>query len=317
MRALTFKNTQGLNAYEAACELADHEMPYPTFDEIEEAGAKVAETLLKVLMDTALEDHITTILTGVIGGFHSAAIRIEREADKAADDMRRLAREFDGNEIADQELQDATLRQYRADAAQMITESLRDACSQNFTELTGEVWTPWKGSAKNRNSVTFAQVEAKDALKARAQAQNSLCNPGDSVVVFRGSSKANKAEDASRIFDALNYARELHPDMKLACTGNNGAETIAMNWAAQKGVQRILAKANFDKFKKAAPFRANDELMALDPVLVFTLEASLAPEKGEDVTPFGPVLNIQDAAKAKGIKVLKITAKKAAAKVDA
>jgi hypothetical protein len=66
------------------------------------------------------------IYTGVealIGAFHSAAGRIEREADRARDLMRRLDRDFDGSEAADVELQEATAKARAGDAA---TQAFRD-----------------------------------------------------------------------------------------------------------------------------------------------------------------------------------------------
>ncbi len=59
--------------------------------------------------------------------------------------------------------------------------------------------------------------------------------------------------------------------MALATTG---AEKLAIKWAKGKNVTLILAKADFDKFGRAAPFRANDEMLELDPVCVVTLPAA-------------------------------------------
>ncbi|NHN20230.1 DUF2493 domain-containing protein, partial [Bacillus amyloliquefaciens] len=79
------------------------------------------------------------------------------------------------------------------------------------------------------------------------------------------------AEDAGRIFDALNWAKQEWPDMALATTGAKGSEKLAIKWAQQKGVKLILARADFDTHGKAAPFRANDELIALEPEVCLTL----------------------------------------------
>ena len=84
------------------------------------------------------------------------------------------------------------------------------------------------------------------------------------AVAFRGAPMADTAEDAGRIFDALNWAKGEWPDMALATTGAKGAEKLAIKWAQQKGVKLILARADFDAHGKAAPFRANDDLIALD-----------------------------------------------------
>lgn len=90
------------------------------------------------------------------------------------------------------------------------------------------------------------------------------------IPAFRAAPFADSGTDAGRIFDA-NRARRQWPDMTLATTGAKGAERLAIRWAQQKGVTVVLARADFDRHGKAAPFRANDELMALEPKCCLTL----------------------------------------------
>ncbi len=299
----------GLSAFDTLCAKAAHEMPYPAQSEVEHLGLAVTNELLDAFMNTALEDHLSTIMEGVIGGLHSAILRIQREADRSQDDMRRLIRDFDGSEIKDVELQEASLAFHRAEAAVMVMEVLREAANANYTAQTGEVWMPWRGSAKSQ-ATTYAQIEIKDALRAKQRRDQAFADPGSEVVVFRGSPKANRLMDANRIYDALNWALAQHPDMRLATTGNHGAEQLALKWARDKKVKTILAKANFEKFKAAAPFKANDELLALDPVLVLTLERSLEAVADEELRPFGPAANLGQKARDKGVRVMGVAAKR-------
>ena len=90
--------------------------------------------------------------------------------------------------------------------------------------------------------------------------------------------------------------------LKLATTGAKGAEKLAIKWAKGKNVTLILAKADFDKFGRAAPFRANDEMLELDPVCVLTLAGTLNRQRGESSQPFGPALNLGQKASEKGIR---------------
>jgi hypothetical protein len=120
---------------------------------------------------------------------------------------------------------------------------------------------------------------------------------------------ADTADDANRIFDALNWAQTQWPDMALATTGAKGAEKLAIKWAKSKNVTLILAKADFDKNGRAAPFRANDEMLELDPVCVLTLANSLNPLRGEGMKPFGPALNLGQKAAEKGIRHVTIKAR--------
>ena len=141
-----------------------------------------------------------------------------------------------------------------------------------------------------------------DALRASKARKHQATDPGATIVAFRAAPQADTADDAHRIFDALNWARDQWPDMALATSGAKGAEKLAMKWARQKGVTLVLAKADFDRHGRAAPFRANDEMLEFDPVCVLTLANSLNPERASDLKPFGPALNLAQKAAERGLR---------------
>jgi hypothetical protein len=257
--------------------------PHPTEDALIQLGRALMTELVDVISDTALEDYQTIIGEALIGAFHSAAGRIERDADRARDTMRSLDRDFDGSEAADTELQDATAKARAGDAATQACELIRDAASETWTVATGEVWTAWRGSRRGTH-LTAAQLEAKQAIRAIRNRKSGEADPGGPVVAFRGAPTADTAEDAGRIFDALNWAKSEWPDMALATTGAKGSEKLAIKWAQQKGVKLILARADFDTHGKAAPFRANDELIALEPEVCLTLVHSVDRGQGRAAT---------------------------------
>lgn len=72
--------------------------------------------------------------------------------------------------------------------------------------------------------------------------------------------------------------------MALATSGARGSEKLAIKWSQQKGVKLILARADFNAYGKAAPFRANDDPIALEPICCLTLAQSLdqARDAGAD-----------------------------------
>ena len=265
--------------------------------------------LLDVIADTALEDFQTLLGEALIGAFHSAAGRIERDADRARDTMRRLDRDFDGSEGSDVELQEATAKARAGDAATQAAERIRDAASDAWTVSTGEVWTAWRGSRRG-SFLTAAQLEAKQAIRAVRERRADDAHHAGPVVAFRGAPTADAAEDAARIFDALNWALAEWPDMALATTGAKGAEKLAIRWAQQKGVTLILARADFDAHGKAAPFRANDELIALEPEVCLTLARSVGRAR-EDQRPFGPALNLGRQAMESGLRHVAVKARAA------
>jgi hypothetical protein len=304
-----FTPTDG-TTYAAICAAANDERAHPEEAQLAHLGQALMTETLDVLSDTALEDDVGAIAEGLLGAFQSIALRLQRAHDRAADDVKRLTRDFDGSEVADSDLQAATRKSYASEAVLRAVEIIRDAASDTYTVATGEIWSPWKGSTKTHLS-TAAQIDAREAVRAKQARQTALTHPGDQVVAFRGSPTADTAEDAGRIFDALNWARTTWPQMKLATTGAKGAEKLAMTWARQKGVDVILARADFNRYAKAAPFRANDDMIALEPVLVLTLANSLNVGRSADLHPFGPALNAGQKAQELGYRHMAIQPKRA------
>ena len=283
----------------------DDPRPHPEEDALAHVGSALVTELLDLVAETALEDFQATLVEGVIGGMHSAIERIRRDADRARDEARRLVRSFDGSEVADDELQEATRRFTAADVAVTGLEILRDAAAANYTVQTGEVWTPWRGSVR-ASKVTAALVDARDALRAHRQRAQRDAHPGGTIVAFRGAQAATSGLDANRIFDALNWALGQFPDMTLATCGAPGSEKLALRWAAQKKVAVILVRPDFERHRNAAPFKANDTMLALDPALALTLPASLEPRESERERPSGVVLNLGQKAEDAGVRHIRI-----------
>jgi len=280
---------------------------YPQDEALSHVGTAMMQELLDVMLDTPLEDHLL-IAEGLLGGLHTAAQRIERSADKARDEINRGVRDFDGSEVADTELQEATAKARACDAALAAVEKIRDAAAAAFTVATGEVWSPWKGYIR-QSPTTAALMDAKEAIRSNKAARHAATTPGAVIVAFRASPQAVGPLDASRIFDALNWAKETYPTMALVTTGLHGAEKIAMRWAQQKRVTIVLAKADFNRHGRSAPFRANDEMMALDPVHVLTLAATLETSGVAESTPFGPALNLAQEAAKRGVPHIALKAR--------
>lgn len=297
--------TDPLSAFEAQALTLDDPRPHPPEDALAQLGHCVMTKLLDVLSGTALEDFQPVLAETLIGAFHSAAHRIERDADRARDELQRQVRDFDGSEIGDADLQGATRRTRAADVAVQAVEMVRDAAAQAYGLATGEVWQPWRGSVK-ASRLTAAQVEAREAIRAIKARRQGAVDPGAIIVGFRAAPQADTALDAGRIFDALNWARQIWPGMALATTGLRGGEKLAQKWARSNGVTTILARASFDLNGPAAPFRANDQLLELEPVCVLTLANSLDPARDGDLKPFGPALNLGQKAAQRGVRCVAV-----------
>lgn len=199
-----------LSAYEAQTLQLEDPRPHPPEAALSQLGLGLMNEVLDLTSNTALEDFQTIVCEALIGAFHSASQRIEREADRARDTLNGLVRTFDGSEVVDTEIQDATRKVVAADVAAMALDMVRDAAASGYTAATGDVWTPWKGSVR-ASRTTAAQVEARDVIRQREDRKHRATDPGALVVAFRASPIANGHEDANRIFDALNWALERCP----------------------------------------------------------------------------------------------------------
>ena len=290
-----------LSAFEAQCLMLEDPRPHPPETALIQLGQVLTTELLDLLADSALEDFQTTLVEALIGAFHSAAQKIERDGDRARDNLSACLRDFDGSEILDTEIQNATQTVRAADVAVLAAEIIRDAAAAAYRTSTGEVWSPWRGSVRPTR-VSAAQIEARAALVACRAARAAQSHPGAFVVAFRGATHADTARDAGRIFDALNWAKAQWPDMSLLTSGAKGAEKLAIRWAQQKGVTTVLARAEFDRHGRAAPFRVNDLMLEFRPVCVLTLANSLDPDRSSLAKPFGPALNLAQKAREAGVR---------------
>lgn len=306
-----FFNTAELEGFDARTAALEDPRPHPTGPQLEQLGHALMSELLDVWLGTALEDHAVPVCETFIGGLHAGVQRLERAADRERQTLADLLRDFDGSEVADVDLQEAKAR---ADALDVAAEALvlvRDAAAAAYGVATGEVWSPWRGSVRGGRA-TAAQVDAQAAIRAAEDRRRAGADPGDAVVALRASPRSDAPEDAVRIFDALNWALTQWPQMSLALTGARGGEQIAKRWAQQKGVRLVLARPDFERFGRAAPFRANDQLIALRPVCVLVLPDTLGPAAQAGAPPFGPALNLAEQAGRLGIRCVRIAPRPAA-----
>ena len=303
-----FFNSADLDGFDALTAALEDPRPHPTEAALRQLGEAAMSEMLDLVLGTALEDHATTICETFIGGLHAGVQRLDRDADRFREDLARALRDFDGSEVADGDLQEAKRRADAVDVAARSLEHVRDAAADCYATGTGEVWSPWRGSVRG-SVTTAAQIDAQEALRCAQARRLDSSDAGATVVAFRASPRGDAPEDASRIFDALNWARGEWPNMSLALTGAKGGERLAKRWAQQKGVPMVLAKADFERYGRSAPFRANDQLMALRPVCVLVLPESLGVSAAAGAPEFGPALNLAEQARHRGVRCVRIVAR--------
>jgi hypothetical protein len=276
------------------------QMPFPAEDEVKQLGHAILTEILDCFGKDATEEHAQRIAHYVLGGIQSAINYFDGQYDRAALEMDELNREQDGSEVKDGQLAEATGKARYFEALLMVLETFRDAGADTFHVMTNTVWTPHRGSAKSVTT-SFAMMEVAETLRRKAKRDNTGYDPAAQYVVFRGVQSANREEDAKLIYRALDWARQKFPNMHLAVTGNSGAETIATSWAKNKKVTVHLDQLR-KKEGNAGPFKCNDRLLSLKPVMVLYMPTPSNPTNEAEAKPNGIVLNI--AQKAQESRVL-------------
>ena len=263
--------------------------PLPEARSAAGAVADIFDARVSCLNDTRLEPDLEDLLWNVTNVFHRAGERIERELDDNEVAQRRSQREQDGSEVMSVELE-RLLRE----GATMIErrdsmEFFRDACAEQFRIHLLKAWTPRSSSKVNRKALTSAVVSSRDFINARQRAEQQVLVPAGTLIAL---SSGPAYSDHRFIWDLLDKIHAKHPDMVLAHGATpSGGERIAARWADHRSVTQIPFQPDWTRHKKAAPFKRNDEMLAILPKGVVILPGT------------GIQDNLRDKAKAMGIKV--------------
>ena len=269
----------------------------PAWDEAESTDAvmRAFHILAEAAPDgTQLADERGNLLWGFVNALDAQAQRLDRAADRLIPRIRELQREQDGSEIRSRELELATDRANNLTERRDAFEQLRDAAAEAYRGLTGEVWRPRRGShVSQTGKLTSAVIEARDFQRAKKDRENTAHLPQGTLVAVAGGKEAN---DAGKIIAHLDKVKAKYADVVLVHGGGPGAEKIAAGWAERNGVHQVVCKPDWNAHGRAAPFRRNDELLALLPKGVIAFPGS------------GITDNLVDKAKTLGIPVQKVAA---------
>ena len=248
----------------------------------------IFDAMVSTFIDTRLEPDLEDLLWNLTNVFHRAGERIERELDDNEVAQKRSQKEQDGSEVKSVELETflregATMLE-RRDAMEFF----RDGCADQFRIHIRKPWTPRSGSKVNRKALTSAVVSSRDFVNARQRAEKQVLIPAGTLIAFSSGPNFN---DHRFIWDLLDRVHAKHPQMVLAHGATpTGGEKIAALWADQRNVPQIPFKPDWNRHKKAAPFKRNDALLEALPAGVIILPGT------------GIQDNLHDKAKAMGIK---------------
>jgi YspA, cpYpsA-related SLOG family len=162
-------------------------------------------------------------------------------------------------------------------------ELFRDQAADQFERHTGSSWRPRTGT------LTSAMIDSRDFLAAKRRAESEVLLPAGPKIAFTGGPDYN---DHRAIWDRLDRVHAKHPEMVLLHGGTpKGAERIAACWADNHKVPQIAFKPDWARHAKAAPFKRNDQMLAVLPIGVIAFPGS------------GISANLADKAKKMGIPV--------------
>ncbi|ESX86592.1 MULTISPECIES: DUF2493 domain-containing protein [unclassified Mesorhizobium] len=265
--------------------------PLPGGDHAAGAVADIFDALIATLSDTRLEPDLDDLLWSVTNVFHRAVQRIERQLDDNEQAQRRLQREQDGSEIKAVELETLTAQGQTMIERRDAFELMRDQAADHYDQHTGSAWRPRTGSMVNHHHLTAALIDSRDFLTAKRRAETEIMLPAGPKIAFSGGDTA----DHELIWAKLDQIRAKHPDMVLMHGGSpKGAEKIAARWADHRKVQQVAFKPDWSKHAKAAPFKRNDQMLAVMPIGVIVFPGTGIQE------------NLADKARKLGIPVYRL-----------
>ena len=236
------------------------DLPIPQDTDLQgRAVGDAFEALIGTIQGTGLASEVEPLAHAFATIFQRRAVSLDQAADRQKVKARALIASQDGSEIAEVEL-DRTTRLYailqeKADSLKMMAET----AAEHYERETGEHYVPVTGDRTTPRAMeTGAVFEAKKLLEAADRAEAERNKIEGTFIAVAGSSDWI---DAGPIFKRLDAARERCPDMVLCHKGSKGAERIAAAWAKSRKVPQVLFRPNWSAFRKAAPFRANDEML--------------------------------------------------------
>jgi hypothetical protein len=170
-------------------------------------------------------------------------------------------------------------------------EFFRDQAAEQFERHTGSSWRPRTGSMVNHRALTAAMIDSRDFIAAKRRSEAEVLLPAGPKIAFTGGLEFN---DHRAVWDRLDKVHVKHPDMVLLHGGSpKGAERIAACWANNRKVPQIVFKPDWTRHAKAAPFKRNDQILAVLPIGVIVFPGS------------GISANLADKARKLGIPVWK------------
>ncbi len=263
--------------------------PFPDERQMQGAVADMFDAVVSCVSDSPAEADGDGLLWGLVNLFHRAAERLDHELDDNVVAQQSAHAHQDGSEIKATELERLIARGQILTGRHQVLETLRDLAADEFRRATHDAWRPKAGSLTNGRHLTSALIDSRDYIKARQTSRLKLLAPTGTLVAFSG---GVEYQDVAPIWNVLDKLHGKHPDLVLLNTASpTGADLIASKWAQTRQVTEVTFKPDWQRHKRAAPFKRNDTLLDMLPVGVVVFPGS------------GVQDNLSDKAKSLGIPV--------------
>lgn len=263
--------------------------PLPEERIVSGAIADMFDALISTMLDTRLEPDLGELCWSLTNLFHRAAQRLERELDDNEDAQKRSQREQDGSEVRSGELERLLREGTGLIERRNALEYMREAAGDQYELHFRKSWSPRSGSLVQHRTLTASLIDSRDYLAAKRKSEIEPLLPTGTKIAF---TSGPDYQDHRRIWAILDKVHAKYPDMFLLHGGNaSGGEHIASLWAKARKVAQIAFKPDWNRYKKAAPFRRNDQMLDTLPKAVIA-----CPGNGINA-------NLVDKARAMGITI--------------
>ena len=262
---------------------------FPDQDLMLGAIADIFDALDVCLADSPLEEDRDGLLWGVVNLFHRATERLDQQLDDNTVAQQAAQHHQDGSEVRSVELERLIDRGRALSGRHDALEALRDLAADHFARATHDAWRPKAGSLTSHRHMTSALLDSRDYIAARQSSRLKLLAPNGTLIAFSG---GTDFQDVNAIWNALDRLLAKHTDLVLLNTASpTGADLIASKWAATRKVTEVTFKPDWQRHKRAAPFKRNDALLDMVPTGLVLFPGS------------GVQDNLADKARAIGIPV--------------
>lgn len=263
--------------------------PLPDEDQLRGAVADIFDALNHCLLDSPLEADRDGLLWSQVNLFHRATERLDRALDDNVVAQQNAQAHQDGSEVKAAELERLIAQGQALTGRHAILEALRELAAEQYQLAIHDAWRPKAGSQLNHRHMTAALIDSREYVKARQASRLKLLAPTGSCVAFSG---GVDYQDVGTIWTQLDKLLAKHADLVLLNTASpTGADLIASKWASTRGVTEVTFKPDWQRFKRAAPFKRNEALLDMMPLGLVVFPGS------------GVQDNLADRAKTLGIPV--------------